>query len=603
MNKNKIISVLFFILFVLSVIFTISTRFDEISVPYFKGIRRSIQTDVIFKNKPTEILYDNNSADISIKINDYHYLFGEKTYKKISKIKFGKKESIKELLIFKGNTVKKYENIPDEIKIDNEKNIMEKSTITFLSFFYNYKLFLLSYLFLILAVTFSNLKFNHKTTFYLITFLAILLRITQLNEIPFCDDEIYILTHTGNCAKLIEMFQDPGNPPFYFIVFKIWRSIIQNENYYRFLSVIAGVLFNICFYIYIKNWLGKTKALTAYFMVAISLILIYFSQEIRCYMFLILFSITSAILLFKYNHKTKILYLINSILLLNTHFYGALIWLFNLIYGISIFYKKKNRIKSFLINNTISFLIFIPNILFKINSITSEFNTWIKKPDLRGFIEVLQNFSVSLIVFCLFLFVLFYLYKKTKTPKTKLFLKYNILAIVSVIVFSLIFSLTVKSIFHYRYFYVIYPFYLALCTYVVCFEYKTIFKFFIQFLFFILFCTTARLNTQNLYNNSDLYFNLVRQDLDSTKTNYVFLNNTLKNYKPYENAFQNKAQIIYLKVDVDGVVDINPLEKNIKTPCVCYILNLYLKDEVYSKADDIELYKTPLGLITKVIYN
>lgn len=603
MNKNKIISIFFFVLFILSVICTVATRFDEVSVPYFKGIRRSVQTDVIYKNNPTKILYNNDNADISIKIDDKHFLYGEKTYKKISKIKFENKESIKKLLIYKGNTVEKYKEIPEEIQINNEKNIIEKTTVTFLSFFYNYKLFLLSYLFLILAVSFSSFKLNQKAVFYLITFLAILFRITQINEIPFCDDEIYILTHTDKFAKLSEMFQDPGNPPLYFIIFKIWRSIIQNENYFRYLSVIAGVLFNFCFYIYVKNWLGRTKALIAYFMVAISLILIYFSQEIRCYIFLILFSCTSALLLFKYNQKTKILYFINSILLLNTHFYGALIWLFNFIFGISVFYKKKNRTKSFIINNTVSFLIFLPNVLFKTKSITSEFNTWIKKPDLSEFIQVLQNFSISMVIFCLFLFIVFYAYKNTKATKSKLFLKYNILAVISVIVFSLIFSLSVKSIFHYRYFYVIYPFYLAICTYVVCYEYKTVFKFFLQFLFFILFSTTGRLNSQNLYNNSDLYFNFVKQDIDESKTNYIFLNNTVKNYKLYENALKNKGQIIYLKVDVNGVVDINPLEKNIKTPCNCYVLNLYLKNEVYSKADNIELYKTPLGLITKISYN
>ena len=317
-----------------------------------------------------------------------------------------------------------------------------------------------------------------------------------------------------------------------------------------------------------------------------------------------LFSVLGAIFLFEYkSKKTKILYLINSILLLNTHFYGFFIWLFNFVFGISIFKNKKQRLKSFLINNVVAFLIFIPNVIFKQQSINSNFNTWIQVPHFRDFVQVLKDFSSSMLILSLFFVVLFFVYKKTKSPRKKLFLKYNFLAIASVIVFSFVFSYLIKPVFLYRYFYVVYPFYLALCVFVVCFEYKTILKFFLQFLFFILFVTTSRLNTQNLYNNSDLYFNFIKQDVDLTKKNYFFLNNTVKNYTLYENALKNKGEIIYLAVDTKGFIDINPFEYGIKKPCVCYIFNLYLKDEVYNKAQAVDIFKTPLGVISKVYFD
>ena len=59
MNKTKILSLLFFTAFVISLVYTFFIKFDEISVPYFKGIRKSVQTDVIYKTEPTKVLYDD----------------------------------------------------------------------------------------------------------------------------------------------------------------------------------------------------------------------------------------------------------------------------------------------------------------------------------------------------------------------------------------------------------------------------------------------------------------------------------------------------------------------------------------------------------------
>ena len=602
MNKTKILSLLFFTAFVISLVYTFFIKFDEISVPYFKGIRKSVQTDVIYKTEPTKVLYDDKAADIKIKIDKNHYLYGEKTYKKVKKISFQDKTSIDEVLIYNEKQVTQYKTVPDSIEINNEKNIIEKTTISFLSFFYNYKLFLISYLFLILFLSFSKLNFNHKATFILITLIAFLLRITQLNEIPFWDDEIYVLSHTAKYSKFIEMFNDPGNPPLFFIIFKIWRTIVQKEQLFRYLSVITGIIFNVVFYFYIRQWLNKSKALFAYFVAAISLMLIYFSQEIRCYMLLMLFSCVSSFLLFKYNKKTNKLYFINSVLMLNTHFYGCFLWLYNFVFGVSIFYKNKKRTKSFIINNLISFLIFIPNVIFKTKSLTSEFNAWIQKPILGDLIQVLKDFSYSMLIILLFIGVVFYCYNKTISPRQKLFIKYNSFAILSVIIFSFVFSYLIKPVFQYRYFYVVYPFYLALCICVICYNYKTIYKSFLRFLFFILFLTTGRLNTQNFYNNSDLYYNYVKQDIDSSKRNYVFFNNTVENHKNFRIGIEDKAKLIYLAVD-KGMNDIDPKAYNIDFPCVCYILNLYLKENVYEKASDIKIYKTPLGVISKISYN
>ena len=64
----------------------------------------------------------------------------------------------------------------------------------------------------------------------------------------------------------------------------------------------------------------------------------------------------------------------------------------------------------------------------------------------------------------------------TNRKKEKLFIGYNFVAIFFVILASAIFSYTIKPIFVYRYFYVVYPAFLALVTYLATYNYNTKYK-------------------------------------------------------------------------------------------------------------------------------
>ena len=81
------------------------------------------------------------------------------------------------------------------------------------------------------------------------------------------------------------------------------------------------------------------------------------------------------------------------------------------------------------------------------------------------------------------------------------------------------------------------------------------------------------------------------------------MSDTIEGYKGFEDNFKDKnnVKIIYLPVN-KGIKEIGFDSFNFKKPYSAYVINLYLKDDVYKNASIIELYKTPLGVYTKSVY-
>jgi hypothetical protein len=107
-----------------------------------------------------------------------------------------------------------------------------------------------------------------------------------------------------------------------------------------------------------------------------------------------------------------------------------------------------------------------------------------------------------------------------------------------------------------------------------------------------------RVNYQNLYCNHNLYLEFIKNDVNISKTNYVFLTDTVQSYREFD---VEGVKMIYLPVNI-GIEDID-LTKYDSRPFVAYVLNLYLNEATIQKAEKIELYKTPLGVFTKAEFN
>lgn len=592
MNKKAVI---FLILFVLSFFISAFCFSNKIKIPYFGGIYKEVQVDVIFENEPPEIYYNEIKESNYLKIDNNHYLFSSKKQKHAKKISFKNIENIKKLVIYNGNNAQFFNKIPSEILIDNSKSFLDRAVIIYLSFFYNFEFYLIAYIFLFLFL--YNYKNDLRPKSILISLLLIgfILRLAQINYIPFWDDEIYVLTHTN---KWLETIQDPGNPPLYFILFKIYRNIFQNPELYRYNSVILGGLFNFCFYIYLKNFLGSKKSLIGLFIVTINIALIYFSQEIRCYMLLMLLATIASFLLFRFNKKTKIFYFLSSLALLYTHFYAAFYVFYNFIVGLILFRKKK-KLKSFLIINFISFLCFIPLLLYKKQSLTSDFNSWLNVPNWLDMLSVNNILVGHFLIGIIFIILLIFAYKKTNKKREKLFFNYNFCLIISIFILAVSFSYLIKPIFYYKYFYITYPSYLALVTVIISSFLKTKLKFnkVIASFTLLMLVINSKISYQNLFCNHNLYIDFIKHDLNKTKNNYVFMSDTVEKYKNFE---LKNVKMLYIPVNKGiNAIELKDLDLS-KKNSVFYILNLYLSEDIYKIAKNITLYKTSLGVFCKI---
>ncbi len=602
---------LFFIFFVLSFLFSLFINADKINVPYFGGLNKKISLDVVFKNSFEEnkerVLFDGKNPENVLKIDNEHYLYSLKDYKSVKKIDLKNPENVEKVIIYADKEAffvnsfdMKGKVFSIETKKMSAKSLYDKAAISFLSFFYNFNYFIVCYL--ILFFSFLKFSFHEKNFVCLMLLLTIILRLAQLNNIPFWDDEIYTIKITELNSPLGLLLSDPGNPPLYFILFKIFRLLIQNSDFWRVSSVIFGSIFNIAFYIYIKKVLNKNSAQIALFIMSINIVMIYFSQELRCYMLLMLFSVLSSLFLFNFNKKNKLYYFISSMALLYTHFYGAFFVLYNFFFGFFIYLSKKRK-WDFLKINLLSFLFFLPLLIFKKESITTDFNSWITKPDWFDIRLVFETFSGHSLLFLVFLIIGIFLIKTVKKRKEKVFIIYNFNAILFVFFASLIFSFLIKPIFCYRYFYVVYPCYIALVSYLLSINYKFKAQIILKTVILILFVLNSRLNYQNLFCNHNLYLEFIKNDIDYINNNYIFMSDTVQGYSKFEDTFKNKknVEIVYLPVN-KGIKEINFKDFNLKKPYCAYVLNLYLKDDVFDSNYDIELYKTPLGVFSKTVF-
>lgn len=587
MNKKALI---FLFLTILSFFVSLFFNYKKINVFYYGGFYKEVQTDVIFKNEPPQIFYDDEEIKTYIKINKNHYLFKPNNLNLVKKISFKNHENIEKLIIYNGHEAIFFTNIKEAIDINNDKSLFDKILISILSFFSHTKLYITSYIFLFLFL--YNFQFQNKKTKLLVAsmlFLSLVLRLLQINSIPFWDDEIYILTHSN---KWIETFQDPGNPPLYFILFKIYKTFVQNSDFYRFSSVITGVLFNYCFYVHIKHFLGKKIGLIALFLTSTNIVLIYLSQEIRCYMLLMLLAILNSYFLFKFNNKNKINYLISTIAILNTHFYGAFYVFYNFIFGLTIL-KNKIKIKNFLLMNIIAFATFLPILIYKKTSIISDFNSWIPLPIKESYISTIKVLFTSPFMLIVLSIIIFAIFFKT-TKKNRMFISYNYFAILFVLLCAIIISYLVKPIYNFKYFYIVLPNALALITFVFGHLSKKHFGLIAIFLLF--FTLNFQFSEQNLYCNHSLFMQFIKHDIDKTKTNYVFATDTIEGYKDFK---INNAKMIYVAVN-KGINILDSKKYNIDKNSVIYFMNFYLDENYIKIAKKIELHKTPLGVICKM---
>ena len=184
----------------------------------------------------------------------------------------------------------------------------------------------------------------------LITILATILRIIGIDKAGGLWNDEYISWSIANIPlskAFLKGIASQCHMPFYYLYLKVFSHISNNDLILRFSSVIPAMISVPVMYL-----VGRTKSklcgiLCALF-VAASSFLIYFSQEVRFYSILFLFSALSLLftlrIVKKQNKHNLIGLIVSNCLILFTHTIGFVYVFFNLLF-VSIILKNKENFK------------------------------------------------------------------------------------------------------------------------------------------------------------------------------------------------------------------------------------------------------------------
>jgi hypothetical protein len=220
-------------------------------------------------------------------------------------------------------------------------------------------------------------KYKNTTTVILLIVIILAgfaLRINGYVRHSGWSDEIYSATVAGNpTMPFLNTFSDPGNPPFYTTLLRFWFKLFGwSEESGRLLSVLIGTCAIPALYCFVKPFFGRKTALLAALFMAISTFAVGYSQEMRGYIVKICLAPLIAFCFFNFmknqSLKMLLLYILLSMFIVNTHYYGILFIMANFFFFIifNAVYKTFEVKKTvlFIAGNSIIALSFMPYFLY-----------------------------------------------------------------------------------------------------------------------------------------------------------------------------------------------------------------------------------------------
>lgn len=494
MKKTVIFYIL--VIFFLALIFFQGKAPDTVVSPKYNKMNVILETKV---NEPTDIL---------LKVNDYFYDVPKsknvlnKTLKDPVKtldilIKEDFKNEIKGIVFFNELKTNYYQDfskfqkstislcpkgacsnytkyrVPNEVKLNpaldsyNFRSILNGFCFFVLSIFTMAPVALL-FVFLIFYFVSNKNEIKHPfknsyVIFGVIFAVAVLLRYNGLFDYLPWMDEYYAVEFSSPERSLLVAFVDPGNPPAFYILFKIWLSILGISNFsIKSFPFVISILTLFSIWWFLKKEFNIKAANTGLLIAAFNIPLIYYSSECRSYILQALMSPFLIYFLFKILKEGKnrdfIIYGVLVAFVSNIHYYEILLVVSNFLYGgfFLLKEKRKNDFVKFFTANFTGGLFFLPFFfLTSLNgaALDSSFNSWL--PD--------SNFEqIKKCVFYLFgggvsLFISLVLFKFIKTEKAKKMAAYLLFTIFFIFLQAILISAS-RSIMYQRYFVLLIPY-------------------------------------------------------------------------------------------------------------------------------------------------
>jgi hypothetical protein len=262
-------------------------------------------------------------------------------------------------------------------------------------------------------IQWTGIKKKHGKRLEIIMLLALLVfaflvRLSGFTRHSSWGDELYSSTVAANPhLPLLNTFKDPGDPPLFYLLLRLWHEIFGwSEPSGRMLCVVIGTIGILSLYLFVKSMCGVKCAFFAALLLSINQSHIGYSNEIRAYILQMalvpLVSLFFFGLLRKNDLKNYALYILAGAAIVNTHYYGVLLIMFNFIYYIIINRKQllvKKTVVFFMANVIIalSLLPFFVVTAFQAALLNSGFNVWISKLEKKDFLVFIVLVLVCLV--------------------------------------------------------------------------------------------------------------------------------------------------------------------------------------------------------------
>ena len=217
--------------------------------------------------------------------------------------------------------------------------------------------------------------------------------------------------------NLVSIFNPPPYeiqiPPLYYVLLHFWIGLLgTSELAVRSLSAIFGSLSILAIYKLGKYLFNVKIAIYSSLILAVSIFQIYFSQEARMYSLLTLTTLISIFFFLKSLNENRlrfwVSYIIVSILMLYSHFYGIFILIFQFFYLVFYYRNKTGYAKNGFIAFFLVILGFVPWVIkiFETTPYILEGYSaiaWIPEPNIIVILETILIFCnssvISLLVF------------------------------------------------------------------------------------------------------------------------------------------------------------------------------------------------------------
>ncbi len=264
----------------------------------------------------------------------------------------------------------------------------------------------------------------------LIFFAGLVLRIYDLGtESVWYDEAVSIMVSKLGIMEQIKwnIAANESNPPFYYLLLHFWVPYFGDSEFIsRLPSAVLGSLSILAIYAVGKLLFNKKAGLVAALILATSVFHIRYSQEARGYTLMVFLSLVSFYSLVKLTsgrgRAYSIAYIVSSVFLMYTHYYGSLIIIVQNVFCLTLFLKNRKAgelgfwrwVKLQLILG----LLFLPGFLLwaKVTLFVQK-GFWVTEPEpgwILGFFTIYGGSQYLLILFAVFSFLSVISFRKLK---------------------------------------------------------------------------------------------------------------------------------------------------------------------------------------------